>query len=462
MDLNEKCAVFGVYGTGLDVSRLSFFGLFALQHRGQESSGIATTDGEKIYCHKGMGLVPQVFNEEIIKSLPGYIAVGHNRYSTSKGSIFKYAQPVEEKDFVLVHNGNLPSVKALQDLLKSDADVDEKCSDSILMAKSVQHFVDLGMNLPDAVEKAYPFWTGAFSVLIMGKRELIAVRDYSGMRPFAMGTLNGAYVFASETCAFSGMEAKFLKAVPQGGMIVVDEKGVREKQLREAVPKLDVFEFVYFSRPDSTLLGQSVNEVRRRFGEELAKEFHPDVDVVVPVPETAIPVAIGYSQKSGIPFDMALVKNRYIHRTFIQPEQHLRDAGVKMKLVPLPQALSGKRVIVMDDSIVRGTTSRQIVKAIFEAGAKEVHFVVSSPPIRYPDFYGIDTPLQKDLIAANKTKEQIREYLGATSLHYLSYSGMIKAVGVPEELLSTSCFTGIYPIDIHERAKDITKLDEMI
>ena len=458
--IGEKCAVFGIYGKGLDVSRLTFFGLYALQHRGQESSGIASTDGNNIYCYKDNGLVAQVFNEEIIRSLFGHCAIGHNRYSTSSGTDVKHAQPIETADhsIALAHNGNLPSVKALNSFLKKKGVVLSDVSDSKLITEALYCLTKEGMKIEKAVEEIFPLMTGSFSLLIMTKDKLIAIRDQHGIRPLSIGKLNGGYVFASETCAFHPIGAEFIGVVKPGEMVVVDKNGIHRKQIVKSIQKLDIFEFVYFSRPDSILLGQSVYDVRKKFGEKLFEENKISADVVIPVPETAIPVAIGYANASGIPFEMGLIKSRYIHRTFIQPEQHIREQGVKLKLAPLKEIIKGKRVIVIDDSIVRGTTSRQIVKMLFETGAKEVHFLVSSPPVRFPDFYGIDLPWQYGLLVVDKTIEQMNTYLGSTSLNFLSYSGMVKATGLKESLFCTSCFTGKYPIDIKERRKEVRNL----
>ena len=484
-NLGEKCAVFGVYGKGLDVARLSFFGLFALQHRGQESAGIATADGDTITVHKGMGLVSQVFNDELIAGLKGYVAVGHNRYSTTGGSKVKHAQPMlaagasslhkisyedphpslndsvslcsgpDDGAIALAHNGNLPTTDDLSAFLKSKGVDPTEFSDSRMMVEAIAARMREGVELPEAIKDVYKLFTGAFSLLIMSKDSLIAVRDSCGIRPLALAKLNSGYVIASETCAFAPIGAEFIREIQPGEMVVVDEKGVRSEQIVPPNPKLDIFEFVYFARPDSELLGKSVYQVRRNFGVELAKEFPVKADVVVPVPETAIASAIGYAQTLGIPFEMGLTKNRYIHRTFITPEQHVREQGVKAKLTPIVEIIKGKRVVVFDDSIVRGTTSQQIVKMLFDAGALEVHCLVASPPVKFPDFYGIDTPKQSDLIASTKSVEEIQKYLGATSLHYLSYEGMIRATGIPEDQFCTSCFTGMYPIDIKERAKEI-------
>ena len=455
--IGEKCAVFGVYGKGLDVSRLSFFGLYALQHRGQESSGIATSDGNKIYCYKNTGLVSQVFNEKIIENLPGYIAIGHNRYSTSSGTGVENAQPIEvsDKTITLVHNGNLPSLKKLTDFLKKRKVAFAGFSDSKIITEALHCLTEKGMDIEEAVIKIFPLMTGSFSILIMTKEKLIAIRDRFGIRPLSIAKLNGGFVFASETCAFHPIGAKFIRVVLPGEMVVVSKNGLRSKKLAEGKQKLDIFEFVYFSRPDSILLGQSVYDVRKKFGAQLAKENNIQADVVIPVPETAIPVAIGFANASGIPFEMGLIKSRYIHRTFIEPEQHIREQGVKLKLAPLSEVIKNKRVIVIDDSIVRGTTSKQIVKILFETGAKEVHFLVSSPPVKFPDFYGIDLPRQNDLIAFDKTIGEINKYLGSTSLSFLSYKGMIASTGLPESSFCTSCFNGKYPINIKERKKEV-------
>ena len=460
----EKCGVFGVFGRGLDVSRLAFFGLFSLQHRGQESSGIASADGETIRVYKNAGLVTHVYSEEHIRELTGHIAIGHNRYSTSLGTGVGHAQPIMDNRIALAHNGNLPSVKALKDFFSEHKMDVSGLNDSELMARAVSFYFTSGVPIEEAVRKALPLFTGAYCLAIMTNDTLVAVRDQCGIRPLAIGQLNGhtstskgeagGYIFASESCALKTIGATFLREVEPGEMIVVNDRGMRAFQVLPPNPKLDIFEFVYFARPDSVISGKLVYEVRRNLGVRLANEAPLDVDVVVPVPDTAIPSAIGYADALKIPFEMALVKNRYIHRTFIEPEQHSRDLGVKMKLSPMPEVIQGKRVAVVDDSIVRGTTSRQIVKMLFEAGAKEVHFLVCSPPIQYPDFYGIDISEQTKLIAFKKTVEEIRDFLGATSLSYLSLRGMLKATELPENVFSCACFNGEYPIDLHERVND--------
>ena len=456
-NLGEKCGVFGVYGKGLDAARLTFFGLYALQHRGQESSGIASSDGEKIYSHKKNGLVSQVFNEVVIEGLLGSMAIGHNRYSTSSGTGEEHAQPIEVSDgsIVLAHNGNLPSVTLLIEFLKEKEVYLEGASDSTLITQALHQLTIEGRDIESAIEEIFPLLTGSFSILIMTKDKLIAIRDSFGIRPLSLGKLNGGYVFASETCAFHPIGATHIRDVNPGEMVVLSEEKLTSKQIMPANQKLDIFEFVYFSRPDSNLMGQSVYEVRKRFGEHLAKEFPISADVVIPVPETAIPVAIGYANAAGIPFEMGLIKSRYIHRTFIEPEQHIREQGVKLKLTPLESAIKGKRIVIIDDSIVRGTTSKQIVRMVFEAGAKEVHFLSSSPPVKFPDFYGIDLPRQNDLLASNKSVEEMNAYLGSTSLNFLSYEGMIAATDLPASSFCAACFTGVYPIDIKERMKEV-------
>ncbi|MDO8504027.1 MAG: amidophosphoribosyltransferase [bacterium] len=459
--LSEKCGIFGIFGRGMEASRLTHSGLWALQHRGQESSGIASSDGETIRIHKGMGLVAQVYNEDALSSLQGFAAIGHNRYSTSRGSGVEHTQPVIAKDSVLAlaHNGNLPSTRNLEEFLKSKDVYIEGLNDSELMYEAIRYYLGRGATLETAIKRCFPLFTGAFSLLIITKNKLAAVRDSRGIRPLSLGKLNGGFVFSSETCAFDTINARYIRDVKPGQMVVVGKRGLKSYQLARGEQKLDIFEFVYFARPDSMLLGKSVNEVRRNLGINLAREYKIKADVVIPVPDSAIPAALGYAQESGIPFDNGLIKNRYIHRTFIRPAQRLRDNDVELKLNPLPSVLRGRRVIVIDDSIVRGTTSKKLVSLIRRAGAKEVHLLISSPPVRFPDFYGIDIPNQNDLIAARMSVTAIEKFVGADSLNYLSYKGLIKSTGLPEKIFSTSCFTGVYPIDIAERKEEVSLPD---
>lgn len=458
-ELREKCGVFGVFGDTLDVSRLTFYGLFALQHRGQEATGMCVSNGKEMFCKKAVSLVSSAYTEEDMNHMQGHIAIGHNRYSTSHAisSFEKQVQPYidEKKRFALAHNGNLPDTTLLEEFLKEKNIDIEGANDSKLMHLAIGWHLDQGETIIDAVRHAYPLFIGAFSLVIMTHDTLIGVRDQYGMRPLSLGMLEGGYAFSSETCALQTVGAKVHWEVGAGEMIACTKEGLTSITVMPPKQKLDIFEFVYFARPDSYLLGQSVYQARWSSGYELAREFPIDADIVVPVPETSIPSAIGYAKYSGIPLELALMKNRYIHRTFIQPNQQLREFGVSLKLNVLPSVVKGKRVILIDDSIVRATTSKQLIAMLFNAGAKEVHFLVASPPVKFPDFYGIDTPKQSDLIASVKSIEEIQTMLGATSLHYLSLKGLMHAIRVPEGYLSTSCFTGEYPIDIGKHRKDV-------
>jgi amidophosphoribosyltransferase len=451
-ELKEKCAVFGVYGADIEAARLTFYGLWALQHRGQESSGIVSSDGDLLHHHTGPGLVANVYHEEDLEQLPGSIAIGHNRYSTSGADGDSHAQPVIKRDrqIALAHNGNLPITSKLKEFLHTRGIVTKRLNDSEMMTSAIDCLMGDGESLETAIEQAYPLFHGAFSVVVMDAKKLVAFRDHCGIRPLSIGKLGDSYVVASETCAFDTIGATFLRDVEPGEMIVIDERGITSTQLTEGVQKLDIFEFVYFARPDSLLLGKRVNEVRKNLGRELAKEFAINADIVVPIPDSAIPAALGYSQESGIPFEMAIMKNRYIHRTFIRPTQELRERDIKMKLIPVIESLKGKRVIIIDDSIVRGTTLRKISDMIYGAGAKELHILISSPPVKFPDFYGINTPEKSNLIAAHKTIEEVRHHLNVDSLGYLSYDGMIRATNLPADTFSTACFNGVYPISISE------------
>lgn len=463
--LGEKCGVFGVIGEGFEAARLVHPGLWALQHRGQESSGIASSNGKKVYVHKDIGLVSHVYSEKNLKGLKGYMAIGHNRYSTSGDSTLQHAQPVVKKVrgrglIVLAHNGNLPSTKKLEELLTSQKIPIKGLNDTELMAEAVAYFMKKGLSLEKALIKAYPLFSGVFCLLAMDNTKVVALRDRCGIRPFCIGKLNGGCVFSSETCALDIIGAKFVREIKPGEMVVGTRKGIKSIQVEKGEQRLDIFEFVYFARPDSIIMGKSVDQVRQNLGTQLALESRIEADVVIPVPDSAIPAALGYSKASGIPFYHGLIKNRYIHRTFISPEEHTRHKIVQLKLNPMPHILKGKRVVVIDDSVVRGTTSKQIVAMIRKSGAKKVHLLISSPPVKYPDFYGINTPDQNKLMAAKLTIEQMRQKIGADSLVFLSYRGMIKATGLPEGKLCLSCFIGKYPIDIGQNVENIKMFEE--
>lgn len=457
--LKHKCAVFGVYGKGLEVTQLTYFGLHALQHRGQDSSGISVSNSKEIITRKRQGLVAQVYTKQDFKDLKGFIAIGHNRYSTSGGINNSHIQPVTSKQNILslAHNGNLPITKPIEDFLSSKKISTRGLNDSELMHRIIQYYLTKGIPVEEAIRKSFPLFKGAFCFLALTKTKLIAVRDAYGIRPLAIGKLGDGYIVSSETCAIDVVGGKFVRDVNPGEMVAIDSKGIKSYQLAKPNLKLDIFEFVYFSRRDSMLLGKRVHEVRKNLGVQLAKEFKVKADVVIPVPESAISASVGYAIESGIPLDFGLVKNRYIGRTFILPGQRRRDQNVQIKLNPIGDVVKDKRIVVVDDSIVRGTTMKRLVAAFRDRGAKEVHVLSSCPPIIFPDFYGIATPTQKELIASHKTVSQIKEYINADSLYFLSYEGLIKATGLPENIFCTSCFTGDYPIDIGEYAKKIKK-----
>ena len=463
-EIGEKCAVFGIINpSGSEVSRMTAQALFVLQHRGQEASGIASSDGDKIWEDRRTGLVSQVYDDRdsdfSFSKLPGHMATGHNRYGTfTRSPADCHLQPVIDdpnKRVTFAHNGNLSDTDKLEEFLDSEGISTSHLNDSEMMHAAILHFVNKGASLEEAVQNAIPHFTGAFSFLAMDNQNIVAARDNHGIRPFSIGSINEGWVFSSETCAIDTIGAKYIRDVNPGEIVVANQNGLFSRPYDDkARQKLDVFEFVYFSRPDSILLGQSVYEVRKRFGEELAREYPLDADMVIPIPESSIPAALGYSQATGIPLEAALVKNKYIGRTFITNESH-RGADISMKYNPISSVLRNKRAIIIDDSIVRGLTSIWLVKLLKEAGLKELYMLIPSPPIRYPDFYGIDTPKQKDLIAYNRTVEEICRLIGADKLHYLSVEGMLKATGLPKSKLSTSSFTGKYPIDIGKRREEV-------
>lgn len=454
--LKEKCGIFGVFNLD-NAARYCYLGLQALQHRGQEASGIAAVNG-KMHVHKDFGLVSQVYKEEDFKHLQGAMAIGHNRYSTSGGSKEHcFIQPIHNKgeNLSLVHNGNLPSLTRLKDFLTSKGISVKNSNDSSMMYDAINYFIHQGHPLEEAIARSYPLFTGVFCILVMNNDKIVAAVDPCGIRPLCIGQLDDGFIISSETCGLDIVGATFLQEVGPGEIVEISSDGVKTFNLVKGERKLDLFEFIYFARPDSNILGKNVYQARIEMGKNLAKEFPIKADLVIPVPETGIPGAIGYSMHSGVPFQMGLIKNRYIGRTFIMPDQRLRESRVKMKLNPIPAVIKGKNIIVVDDSIVRGTTTKKLVAMLKKAGAKEVHIMVTSPPVKYPDYYGIDTPDQKDLIASYLSNEEIAKVLDATSVNYLSLKGTISATGLPQKVFCTACFTGEYPIDIQERKQEI-------
>ena len=454
---HDECGVFGIFGPGYDVARLTYFGLYALQHRGQESAGIAVTDGQGIRCHKEMGLVSQVFDEAVLRDLTGRIGIGHTRYSTTGGSKLCNAQPIvidtPHGPLAVAHNGNIVNTRSLRQELAAEGVRFEGSNDSEVLAHCIASF-HRG-DIVRAVREAMAHLEGAYSVVLMTRDQLLAFRDPNGIRPLCVATLNGSgFVVSSETCALHGIGARLVRELEPGELVVLDERGMTEyPALIPERPAMCVLEFIYLARPDSTIYGRSLHACRRRMGHELAREHPVPAHLVIGVPDTGVPAAIGFSEASRTPFGEGLIKNRYIGRTFIQPDQRLRELGVQMKMAALRENLAGKRVVMVDDSIVRGTTTGQIVRLIRAAGATEVHVRISSPPVRWPCFYGIDMADRKDLIAAKKSIEEIRRHIGADSLHYLSTRGVFKAIGMPRDRFCHACFTGDYPIQVPDELR---------
>ena len=455
----EACGLFGIYAREpLTVARLTYFGLYALQHRGQESAGIAVSDGKEIRSHLGMGLVSQVFNEENLKTLEGFLASGHVRYSTTGTSHLCNAQPIiiESKfgPIALSHNGNLVNTEELIQKLRTLGYQFKGSTDSEVIAALISYSTE--PTLETAVVAALKQIDGAYTLIVMSKNKLIGLRDPVGLRPLAIGDLNGSFVLASESCGLDIIGAKLVREVSFGEMVVIDENGLSSQMwTTERKSALCVFEFIYLARPDSVIGSRSLYSARVEMGRQLAIEFPSDADLVVPVPDSGNPAAIGYAEQSGIPFSEALIKNRYVGRTFIQPNQELRDLGVRLKLNPIPEIVSGKRVVLVDDSIVRGTTSRQIVRLLKEAGAREVHMRVSSPPIISPCYYGIDTASKSELIGATMNIEEIRRHMDADTIGYLSLEGMLKAIRIPSDTFCKACLTGHYPIKVPEKLEKL-------
>ena len=457
----EACGVFGLYAPGEDVAKMTYFGLYALQHRGQESAGIATFDGEQVHLHKEMGLVSQVFNESILTQMPGSLAVGHTRYSTTGSSRVVNAQPalVETSlgSLALAHNGNLVNTAALrEELLQHNCNL-VTSTDSELIAFAIAEEINSGKKWLEGAIRAFGRCQGAFSLVIGTPDGLMGARDPNGIRPLVIGTLESnpqRYVLASETCGLDIIGASYLRDVEPGELVWITEEGLASFHwAQQPQRKLCIFEMIYFARPDSVMHNESLYSYRLRLGRQLGQESPVDADVVIGVPDSGIPAAIGFSQTSGIPYAEGLIKNRYVGRTFIQPTQAMRESGIRMKLNPLKDVLAGKRIVIVDDSIVRGTTSRKLVQALRDAGAVEVHMRVSSAPVTHPCFYGIDTDSQEQLIAATKSVEEIAKQIQVESLAYLSLEGMLKATKEDPNSFCSACFTGDYPIPVPELVK---------
>ena len=447
----EACGLFGAWAPGEEVARLIYFGLFALQHRGQESAGIAVSDGQNILVYRELGLVSQVFNEATLATLQGELGIGHNRYSTTGSTTWENAQPSFKtegrRSLALGHNGNLVNTEELAERVGSRG---RATTDSDLVATLLSRSGD---SLEAAALEVFPTLEGAFCFVMMDERTVYAARDPYGLRPLVIGRLPSGFCFASESAALDIVGATYVRDVEPGEMVMADDRGLRTVRFAES-PRhaLCLFEFVYLARADSRLYGRSVHEARREMGRRLAKEAPVDADLVIPVPDTATSAAQGYAEASGIPYGEGLMKNRYVHRTFIEPTPALRQRGIRLKLNPVAEAIRGRRLTVVDDSIVRGNTTRQIVQMLREAGASAVHMRITSPPIQWPCFYGIDMSTREELVASDLGVEGVREFIGADSLAYLSLPALVKATGAPADTFCRACFDGEYPISVPKQA----------
>jgi amidophosphoribosyltransferase len=446
----DECGIFAIYGHE-EAAKLSYFGLYALQHRGQESAGIVVSDGKKVVGHKAMGLVPDIFNEEVLNSLKGDIALGHVRYSTTGSSLLVNAQPFKVqyagKSLAIAHNGNLVNARSIRTELENEGSIFQTTMDTEiilhLVAKDIKNGIEKAM--PNIMNKI----KGAYSMVIMTEDTMIAVRDPNGFRPLCLGRLHSGYVIASETCAFDLVQAEFIRDIEPGEILIVNRDGL--KSIKPEIPSRKtqcIFELIYFARPDSNIFGQNVYLFRKKQGELLAKEFAVDADLVMPFPDSGNYAAIGFAQASSIPLEMGVIRNHYVGRTFIAPSQSMRDFGVMVKLNPVKELLKGKRVLIIEDSIIRGTTSKTRIKTLRDIGAKEIHMLVSCPPHRFPCHYGIDFSTRGELIAAQKSVEEIRKFIGLDSLGYLSTDNLVSSTCIPREDLCLACFDGNYPIPI--------------
>jgi amidophosphoribosyltransferase len=448
----EACGIFAVYGLE-EAAKLTYFGLYALQHRGQESAGIVASDGKQVVEHKAMGLVPDIFREEILGRLKGNMALGHVRYSTTGSSLLVNAQPFRVqhlgKSLAIAHNGNLVNARQIRDALEDQGSLFQTTTDSEvvlhLAAKSLKKGLEQAML--DTMSQV----KGAYSMVVMTEDTLIAMRDPHGFRPLCLGRLNSGFVVTSETCALDLVEAEFVRDIEPGEILIINGKGLRSIRSEKPSRKAQcIFELIYFARPDSTVFGQNVYLFRKKQGELLAEEFHVDADLAMPFPDSGNYAAIGYAQASRIPLEMGVIRNHYVGRTFIQPSQSMRDFGVKVKLNPVKDLLKERRIVVIEDSIIRGTTARTRIKTLRKIGAKEVHLLVSCPPHRFPCHYGIDFSSRGELIAAQKTVEEIRDFIGLDSLGYLSMDNLVRATCIPRKDLCFACFDGNYPVPIDE------------
>ncbi len=441
------CSVIGIFNVP-EAAKFAYYGLFSLQHRGQEAAGIASSDGKRIHISKGRGLVTQVFDERKLSMLTGNSAVGHTRYSTAGEDSVLDAQPIFARydlgQIAVVHNGNLTNAKLVRKELIKEGAIFQTFMDT----ENIIHLIARSdkEHLYDRIIEALHVIEGAYSMVILSRSKMFAMRDPYGFRPLVLGRLDSGWVVASETCAFDLIGAEYVRDVRPGELIVFEEgKEPKSIQVFEAKPAKCIFEFIYFARPDSNVFGKNVYELRKRMGRELAKEYPVDADMVVPVPDSGVAAAIGYSEESGIPFDLGIIRNHYVGRTFIEPTQEIRDLKVKMKLNPIKNVIKGKRLIVIDDSIVRGTTSKKIVNILKEFGAKEVHMRISAPPTTGPCYYGVDTPTKEELISSKMSVEEIKDYIGADTLAYLSIPGLLRSVG-NDQSYCMACFDGNYPV----------------
>ena len=454
--LREECGVFGIFNKdNHDVARLTYYGLYALQHRGQESAGIAVNDKGTILYHKDMGLVPEVFNDVVINHLKGQISVGHVRYSTTGASFRENAQPIvinyKNGQMALAHNGNLVNAMELRQSLEENGAIFQTTNDSEVILNLISRYIIASKNIEEALPKVMKDLRGSYSLLLMTPKRMIGIRDPLGIRPLCIGKLDNSYIIASETCALDAVGAEYVRDVNPGEIVFVGEEGITSIQTE--VPgesKLCIFEFIYFARPDSYLDGISVHQARVEAGKILAMEHPVEADLVIGAPDSGLTAAMGFSEQSGIPYGQGLLKNRYVGRTFIQPDQGQREMGVRIKFNAMRNAINGKRVVMIDDSIVRGTTTRRIVQMLKNAGAKEVHMRVSSPPMMYPCYFGVDIPSRKQLVASKHSIEEIREMTGADSLGYLSLEGLLKTPVGAKCGFCTACFNGKYPMDVPE------------